>query len=85
MNQTSLLGVFRPYRHLYLSAITLLPSEVKSEATRWPHGRYPPNCTYLFTSRWTGADHLRHTKYIALRDDKDPSRVVRETDAGAIS
>ena len=28
---------------------------------------------------WTGADHLRHTKFIALRDDRDPSKVVRET------
>jgi ATP-dependent DNA ligase len=28
---------------------------------------------------WTGADHLRHTKFIALRDDKDPLKVVRET------
>jgi bifunctional non-homologous end joining protein LigD len=28
---------------------------------------------------WTGADHLRHTKFVALRDDKDPSRVVRES------
>ncbi|RXH53978.1 non-homologous end-joining DNA ligase [Granulicella sibirica] len=28
---------------------------------------------------WTGADHLRHTKFVALRDDKDPQKVVRET------
>jgi ATP-dependent DNA ligase len=28
---------------------------------------------------WTGADHLRHTKFIALRDDKDPKKVVRES------
>jgi ATP-dependent DNA ligase len=28
---------------------------------------------------WTGADHLRHTKFVALRDDKDPSSVVKET------
>jgi bifunctional non-homologous end joining protein LigD len=28
---------------------------------------------------WTGADHLRHTKFIALREDKDPLKVVRET------
>jgi bifunctional non-homologous end joining protein LigD len=28
---------------------------------------------------WTGADHLRHTKFAGLRDDKDPRRVVRET------
>ena len=28
---------------------------------------------------WTGADHLRHTKFIGMRDDKDPHKVVRET------
>jgi DNA ligase D-like protein (predicted ligase) len=28
---------------------------------------------------WTGADHLRHTKFVALREDKDPLRVIRET------
>ena len=29
---------------------------------------------------WTGADHLRHTKFVGLRDEKDPSKVVRETE-----
>ncbi len=28
---------------------------------------------------WTGGDHLRHTKFVALREDKDPKKVVRET------
>ena len=28
---------------------------------------------------WTGANHLRHTKFVGLRDDKDPCKVVRET------
>lgn len=28
---------------------------------------------------WTDAHHLRHTKFVGLRDDKDPSKVVRET------
>lgn len=28
---------------------------------------------------WTGADHLRHTKFIAPRDDKDPQKIVRES------
>jgi hypothetical protein len=28
---------------------------------------------------WTGVDHLRHTRFVALRDDKDPLKVVRET------
>jgi bifunctional non-homologous end joining protein LigD len=30
-------------------------------------------------AEWTGADKLRHTKFVALRDDKDPHKVVRET------
>jgi len=28
---------------------------------------------------WTGTDHLRHPKFIALRDDKDPRNVVKES------
>jgi ATP-dependent DNA ligase len=28
---------------------------------------------------WTGADHLRHTKFVGLREDKDHLKVVRET------
>lgn len=28
---------------------------------------------------WTGADHLRHTKFVSLRDDKVPTKIVRET------
>jgi bifunctional non-homologous end joining protein LigD len=30
-------------------------------------------------AEWTGADKLRHTKFVALRDDKPARRVVRET------
>jgi DNA ligase D-like protein (predicted ligase) len=29
--------------------------------------------------QWTAAGHLRHTKFGAIRDDKDPQKVVRET------
>jgi bifunctional non-homologous end joining protein LigD len=28
---------------------------------------------------WTGANHLRHTKLVGLRDDEDPRKVVRES------
>jgi ATP-dependent DNA ligase len=28
---------------------------------------------------WTGADHLRHTKFAGLKDDKDPAKIVKET------
>jgi len=27
---------------------------------------------------WTDADHVRHLKFIGLRNDKDPHKVVRE-------
>jgi DNA ligase D-like protein (predicted ligase) len=27
---------------------------------------------------WTDADHLRHSKFVALREDKNPQRVVKE-------
>jgi bifunctional non-homologous end joining protein LigD len=30
-------------------------------------------------AEWTGADKLRHTKFVAIRDDKAPRKVVRET------
>jgi bifunctional non-homologous end joining protein LigD len=29
-------------------------------------------------AEWTGTDKLRHTKFVALRDDKDPRKVVKE-------
>jgi ATP-dependent DNA ligase len=28
---------------------------------------------------WTGADKLRHSKFVALRDDKNPRTIVKET------
>jgi ATP-dependent DNA ligase len=28
---------------------------------------------------WTGADRLRHAKFVALRDDKNPRTIVKET------
>ena len=28
---------------------------------------------------WTGADRLRHSKFVALRDDKNPRALVKET------
>jgi bifunctional non-homologous end joining protein LigD len=35
-------------------------------------------------TEWTTADHLRHSKFVALRDDKDARQVVHET-AEAVS
>jgi DNA ligase D-like protein (predicted ligase) len=29
---------------------------------------------------WTGANHVRHIKFVAMRSDKDPRKVVRESE-----
>ena len=42
----------------------------------WPRPELVAQVEFL---EWTGADHLRHTKFVGLRDDKDPFKVVRET------
>jgi hypothetical protein len=34
---------------------------------------------YQNRKEWTGADKLRRTKVIGLREDQDPKKVVRET------
>jgi ATP-dependent DNA ligase len=31
---------------------------------------------------WTGANHLRHAKFVALRDDKDPQSGERDHKLG---
>jgi DNA ligase D-like protein (predicted ligase) len=39
----------------------------------------PETVVRIDFAEWTGADKLRHTKFIALLDDKDSTKVVRET------
>jgi DNA ligase D-like protein (predicted ligase) len=62
----------------------------EKEAGRWGQGltgEKMKECVWLKPEavaeiaflEWTGADHLRHTKFVRLRDDKDPRQVVRET------
>jgi DNA ligase D-like protein (predicted ligase) len=62
----------------------------ESAAGRWGQGltaEKMKECVWLKPAtvaridflEWTGADHLRHTKFVALRDEKDPKKVVRET------
>jgi ATP-dependent DNA ligase len=38
----------------------------------------PESVVRIDFAEWTGADKLRHTKFVALRDDKDPRKVVKE-------
>lgn len=62
----------------------------EKEAGRWGQGltaEKMKECVWLRPEavarvdflEWTGADHLRHTKFVAMRDDKNPKKVVRET------
>ena len=36
-------------------------------------------CVAVTSADPTGEDHLRHTKFVQLRDDKNPRQVIRET------
>jgi hypothetical protein len=37
-----------------------------------------PNIGHIEILEWTEADHLRHAKFVRLRDDKDLRKVVKE-------
>ena len=81
--------VFETIRHLETNKCPFsnLP---ETTAGRWGQGlaaEKTKECVWLRPEavaqieflEWTGADRLRHTKFIGLRDDKDPAEVVKET------
>ncbi len=81
--------VFEQIKHLITEKcpFTNLPEK---QAGRWGQGLTAAKmkeCVWLRPEavanfdflEWTTADHLRHTKFVAMRDDKDPRKVVRET------
>jgi bifunctional non-homologous end joining protein LigD len=81
--------VFNQIRHLETKKCPFVNLPEK-EAGRWGQGltaekmkEYvwlkPETVARVAFLEWTGANHLRHTKFMALRDDKDPKEVVRET------
>lgn len=82
-------GVFAKIRNLETDTCPFVNLPEKS-AGRWGQGltaEKMKSCVWLKPkivvridfAEWTGADKLRHTKFIALREDKDPRKVVRET------
>ena len=48
----------------------------KMEQCRWVKPKLV--CQVAFVE-WTDAGHLRHCTFVAMRDDKKPAEVVRET------
>jgi len=83
------LKVFEAIKHLKTRKCPFVNLPEK-EAGRWGQGLTADkmkDCVWLRAEavaqidflEWTGANHLRHTKFVGLRDDKDPRKVVRET------
>jgi ATP-dependent DNA ligase len=52
-----------------------LRSLPKTNAAFWVRPEIVAQIEFL---EWTDGDHLRHSKFAGLRDDKDPRKVVRE-------
>jgi ATP-dependent DNA ligase len=48
----------------------------KMEQCRWVKPKLVCQVAFL---EWTDAGHLRHCTFVAMRDDKKPVEVVRET------
>ena len=81
--------VFAQIKHLKIAKCPFANLPEQSEG-RWGQGltaEKMKNCIWLKPeavvridfAQWTGADKLRHTKFVAMRDDKNPKKVVRET------
>jgi ATP-dependent DNA ligase len=81
--------VFEQIKHLKTETCPFVNLPEK-QAGRWGQGLTAEKmneCVWLLPEavanfeflEWTGADHLRHTKFVGMRDDKDPRKVVRET------
>jgi DNA ligase D-like protein (predicted ligase) len=80
--------VFEQIKHLKTGKCPFVNLPETGEG-RWGQGLTAAkmkNCVWLKPetvaridfSEWTGANHLRHASFVALRHDKDPRKVVRE-------
>jgi ATP-dependent DNA ligase len=78
--------VFEKIRHLKIAKCPFV-NLPETEPGRWGQGltaEKMTECIWLKPEtvvridflEWTGANHLRHAKFVALRDDKDPRKVV---------
>ena len=82
-------SVFEQIRHLETSRCPFVNLPDKS-AGAWGQGltaEKMKECTWLKPEavgqieflEWTPGDRLRHASFVALRDDKDPRTIVKET------
>ena len=81
-------AVFERIRHLRTPDCPFVNLPEKAEG-RWGQGLTaekmrkciwirPEAVAQVEFLQWTEGDHLRHTKFIGLRDDKDPRQIVKE-------
>jgi bifunctional non-homologous end joining protein LigD len=81
--------VFAQIKHLKIDKCPFANLPEKAEG-RWGQGltaQKMKGCVWLKPkavaridfAEWTGANKLRHTKFVAMREDKDPRKVVKET------
>jgi DNA ligase D-like protein (predicted ligase) len=80
--------VFAQIKHLKTAQCPFANLPEKAEG-RWGQGltaEKMKGCVWLKPqavvriefAQWTGANKLRHTRYVAMRSDKDPRKVIRE-------
>ena len=80
--------VFETIRHLKIAKCPFVDLP-ETEPGRWGQGLTaekmkdciwvkPETVAQVAFLEWTGADHLRHATFVALRDDKDPQKIVKE-------
>jgi ATP-dependent DNA ligase len=81
--------VFEKIRHLKIPKCPFV-NLPETEPGRWGQGltaekmkvctwARPETVAQIDFLEWTGADHLRHARFVALRDDKDPRKIIKES------
>jgi ATP dependent DNA ligase C terminal region. len=61
-----------------LHALADLPTAKDMKKCVWVRLELVAQIEFL---EWTESDHLRHSKFVGLREDKDPKTVVKELGA----
>ena len=82
-------AVFKQIAHLKVDECPFV-NLPQNDAGRWGTGLSAENmkeCVWLQPQavvridflEWSGAEHLRHTKFVGMRDDRDPRKVIKQT------
>ena len=68
----------RPFVNLPETKKSRFGEELNAEKMKKAVWLKPEIVAQIEFLEWTDADHLRHSKFVGLRDDKDPRSVVKE-------